>query len=107
MVRMLDFLIAVLILFPLFTGGIWIKKPGLFLELSELGVPVLIVSLYAAIARLGFRAPLEESCFARLGARTWRRWCAWLDRDSAQALAFGAFVSGFMLAVVALRKHWA
>ncbi|MGK5081798.1 hypothetical protein WDW37_00710 [Bdellovibrionota bacterium FG-1] len=39
-----DVLFFVLVAFPLLTGGLWISRPHLFLELSDLGVPVVIVA---------------------------------------------------------------
>ena len=48
-----DLLTAVLVIFPFLTGGIWYSRPGLFIELSDLSVPTLIVAMLALIFKFG------------------------------------------------------
>ncbi|MGZ6370386.1 MAG: hypothetical protein ACXWPM_06535, partial [Bdellovibrionota bacterium] len=44
-----DLIFAILIAFPLLTGGAWIRRPGLVLELSDLAVPTLVLGALTAL----------------------------------------------------------
>ena len=56
-----NFLVIFFIFFPLLTGGIWLKKPGLFLELSEMAAPVLIVSVFGFFIHFVLKISLSET----------------------------------------------
>lgn len=94
-----DSLVAVFILFPLLTGGIWIQRPGLFVELSDLGAPVLIISFAALLLKGVFRFPIEKSFWVKVFRSSWSQWkrCSpW-----AAALAVGTLGS-----LTSLLRHW-
>lgn len=80
MVSFFDFSVLVLIIFPFVTGGVWIQRPGLFIELADLGVPVLLVSILALILKLGFKAPLEKGRIVEVSLRLWAWWVQSLER---------------------------
>src|SRR5438876_1532525 len=65
--RLLDILIGMLVLFPLLADAVWFGIPGLHsLELSDLGLPLLVVALVAAALRR--RSRLLWSAAGVLGA---------------------------------------
>jgi len=65
--RLLDILIGMLVLFPLLADAVWFEIPGLHsLELSDLGLPLLVVALVAAALRR--RSRLLWSAAGVLGA---------------------------------------
>ena len=65
--RLLDILIGMLVLFPLLADAVWFEIPGLHsLELSDLGLPLLVVALVAAAVRR--RSRLLWSAAGVLGA---------------------------------------
>ena len=107
MIAFWDFLTAVLVVFPLLTGGIWIKRPGLFIELSDMSVPVIVVTALAVLIRFYLKKPLEKSFFFRLGAALWERWCAALEKSPARTLFAGWIFFAFLLGLSALRRHHA
>lgn len=101
-----DFLVWVLFLFPVLTGGIWYRRPGLKLELTETQVPVFLVSLLAAILIWKFQLPLQETTSVRFLVLLWNRWEQKVFNRPKQALGFGfAFVSCLSI-TVALLRHW-
>src|SRR6058998_1886787 len=76
--RLLDILIGTLVLFPLLADAVWFEIPGLHsLELSDLGLPLLVVALVAAAVQRPGRA----------------LWCA-------------AGVLGALFLLVLLSHHW-
>src|SRR6267143_360877 len=87
--RLLDILIGTLVLFPLLADAVWFEIPGLHsLELSDLGLPLLVVALVAAaVRRQAWRGALERLPHRML-------WCA-----------AGGLVAFFLL--VLLWRHWA
>src|SRR5437879_2261008 len=65
--RLLDILIGMLVLFPSLADAVWFEIPGLHsLELSDLGLPLLVVALVAAAVRR--RSRLLWSAAGVLGA---------------------------------------
>jgi hypothetical protein len=87
--RLLDLLIATLVIFPLLTDWISFEIPGVHLmELSDFGVPLLVASLVVAAVR---GRAWDMSFFARHGMKL--------------AQAGGALAA--MLLLVLLWGHWA
>lgn len=110
-----DLLVWGLIVFPLLTGGIWVSRPGLKLELSELAVPVLLTALLGAALgshfgrkRMGTPAWnwLSQASSVRAAHQLWRLWTAALTRKRG-TLWIAALAVGTLWAWVALRRHWA
>ena len=70
--RLLDILIGTLVLFPLLADAVWFEIPGFqSVELSDLGIPLLVAALIVEAAR---RWPWELSFLARAGMKV--LWCA-------------------------------
>lgn len=102
-----DFLVWVFIIFPLITGGVWIKRPGLFIEVAELGGPVLAVSLLGALLYFWKRIDLTQSSSLQLALRLWKKWNDFLDQRTHLTLWSGALCSATLLSLSSLRRHWA
>lgn len=102
-----DFLVWVLIAFPLLTGGVWIKRPGLFIELAELGGPVLVVSLLGALLHYWKKIELSEASSIRLALNLWRRWNELIEQKPRATLWLTALCSTVLLSLSSLRRHWA
>jgi uncharacterized membrane protein len=99
--RLFDALIFALVLFPLLTGGVWIDRPGLHLELSELGIPVLI----ATIATLLLRRKIVpgKSAVIGLSRQAWDLW----TRNGLRSVVIGSVFFGAVFSLASLRRHWA
>lgn len=102
-----DILALVLVVFPLLTGGIWIQRPHLFIELSDLAVPVLIVSVFGAILVAKKKPLFEKSRVIQGALRLWTKWRNLLDRAPLRALFLTATLIGLVWAYASLRRHWA
>lgn len=101
-----DFLVWLLIVFPWITGGIWIRKPGLFIELSDISIPTLLVALLALLLKKGFHAPLERASSWRAASALWRFWTKSMTARPIFALSSGWLFSSLILASAALFRHW-
>lgn len=101
-----DFAFTILVAFPLFTGGVWVKTPSYSVELAELGVPVLIAALVALICQVSFRQNLTQGFWAKLGIGAWQKWKSALGKNENRMLWLGAFTFGTLWSTVALRRHW-
>lgn len=99
---------GVLVLFPLLTGGVWWERPGVFIELSDVGIPVLLLGALAWGLQKGRGVSLRASRTVRLavGLR---------DRVAAGSVAgltpWKYLLGGWALfstlgAAAALRRHW-
>lgn len=105
-ILLLDALIWGLIVFPLLTGGLWIHQPGLKIELSELTVPVVLVTLVSfLVAALPKKGSLQQLSSARLALVAWRAWERWLGTRPKVALCGGAAAVAALWAAVSLRRH--
>ena len=105
-VRFWDALLCVLVVFPLLTGGVWIKRPGLFLELSELGVPVIVVTIIGLGVFVWLRAPLESSLVVQGFRRLWSHWSRWVSDFPKITLWSAAALVTVLWSWVAFRRHW-
>jgi uncharacterized membrane protein len=101
-----DFSVFILILFPFLTGGVWYRRPGLWLELSELGVPVLLVGALALFLRKFLKIPLDESWSLRSFRRIWALWSGRLEARPAFTLWGAAILVGTGWAMASLLRHW-
>jgi uncharacterized membrane protein len=102
-----DFLVWTTVLFPLFAGGFWIRQPGLKIELTELAVPVLVVSLLALLFQKVFKTSLEGVSSVRFAKALWGRWCEFLSKRPAMTLWSVVGVLTLVWAFASLRRHWA
>lgn len=101
-VRVWDSLFVLLVLLPLLTGGVWIKRPGLHLELSELAIPTFILALLA----WPIREALSQGSFAVHGIRkVWNAWNGAVSRSPCKILLCSALVIGAFWATIAIWKH--
>ena len=105
--KLWDWMVWVLIYFPLFTGGVWYERPGLFLELSELAVPVLIVAFFGALFHFKFRDDLSRTSSLRLALRAWTWWNKLLTNQPKKALFIGSLFFSVLWSLASLRRHWA
>ncbi|MGZ3698938.1 MAG: DUF2079 domain-containing protein, partial [Bdellovibrionota bacterium] len=100
-----DLIFAILIAFPLLTGGAWIRRPGLVLELSDLAVPTLVLgALTALVHRL---VDWQRSLFYRAGLRAWKFWNARLASSPLKTLLAASLGMGALWSLASLRRHWA
>ncbi len=100
-----DLSVWILIFSPLLTGGVWIKKPGFHIELTELAVPVLIVSLLTVIFHSGFGISLENTSSVRLAKKTWEFWTSLVLTHHIKTVWLGSFAVGTLWALASLRRH--
>lgn len=100
--RVFDFLAFILIVFPLLWGGFWLHKPRLKLELTELAVPTLILTL--AAGALGSEA-ISQSLIFRLLTLLFNRWQEWLERRPVRALLAGNLFISLLWMSVSLLRH--
>lgn len=95
------------IFFPFITGGIWISRPGLFLELSDLGIPVLIAGIFGLILTQSFKVSLSQTSSVRLIRYLSLRWVYALEHHPKKSLWLGALLWGLLGSLASLRKHQA
>ena len=104
-VTLWDFATLLLVVFPLLTGGVWIRRPHLFLELSDLGVSVLIVACLAVVLKTVFHRSVERSRVLAVSLRLWKGWSGWIERRPGAALSGGTAWVAAIWAWVSLAKH--
>lgn len=92
---------------PVLTGGVWIKRPGLFLEISDPGIPVLLLTCLGGIFYRFFQTPLQLSSSARISLRVFRGWQNHLALTPKRTLFLSSLVMGILAAFASLRRHWA
>lgn len=102
-----DILVWILFVFPWVTGGVWIKQPGLKLELSEVGIPVLVLAVLASGLKWIGNAPLEQASSVRFLMLCWNRWQEILFRSPKKTLWLAASGIGLVEAFASFRRHWA
>ncbi len=102
-----DLPVILLIAFPLLMGGIWIKYPGLHLELTELGIPVLIVTFWGVTLKWVFNLPIENSLSARWAKKLWSRWNQAVQKRPQRTLLLGFGFISLIWSLASLRRHWA
>lgn len=80
------------------------RRPGLFLELSDLGAPVAIVALLAFFVSPG---QLQATSSVRAARRAFTLWSETLARTPARTLAVSSLLMGGLWSFASLRRHWA
>lgn len=98
--------VILLVLFPLLTGGFWFQKPGLFIELVELAIPVLLLSGYGLLLNRSLHFPLEKSPLSLFLKKIWDQWIFHLNQKPIRVLIGGSLLVGTVWALVSLRRHW-
>jgi uncharacterized membrane protein len=102
-----DFLVWSLVLFPLIAGGVWIRQPGLKIEVTELAVPVLIVSLLGILFQKVFKTSLEQVSSARFMKCLWKSWFEAVGSRPYKTLWSVVGVLTLIWGFASLRRHWA
>ena len=102
-----DFLVWILIIFPLATGGLWIQRPGLKLEHTELAVPVLIVTALGYFLVKKRNLDLSQASSVRLAKKLWQLWNSLLQKAPRKALIGAALFMAMVLSAASIRRHWA
>ncbi len=102
-----DLFVWILILFPLVSGGVWIERPHLFLELADIRVPVLVVGAFAFVLVRGFHQPLHRAMSVRLALIVWRNWCRSLVESPLLTLSLGSVFAGVTMCGASVVRHQA
>ncbi len=109
MLVLTDFLIWALVAFPLLTGGVWIARPGMKLELTEPAAPVVLIVL--AIGLIAWRRrDLEwvgRLTSVRFFTGLWKSWQREFASRPWDMCWTGVGIVGSLWSIVALRRHWA
>lgn len=106
MAKFFDALVWLLIVFPFLSGGVWIKRPGLWIELSELAVPTLIVVFFAWILRRKFRFSLEHLSSIRFLRYLWNTWFRSIRTNPIKTLVLGSTLVGLLWFLVSYFRHY-
>jgi len=103
-VKLWDFAFFILVVFPLLTGGIWYQRPGLFIELSDIGIPVLSLGLVGlALRHKGVR--LQEGLICRGFFALGRSWQDRLRVMPLKTLGLVSLFFGSVWFLASLRRH--
>jgi uncharacterized membrane protein len=104
---LVDILIGTLVLFPFLTAGISFELPGsYFIDLSDFGIPLLLIALVAAAVRGLSRAPSGKSLGAREGRKLAQAWRDALEHFPGRTLWRAAAVLAALFLLVLLWRHW-
>lgn len=95
-----------LILFPFLTGGVWVSQPGFFVELSDLGIPVLLMAILTVFLKWKGCFFLEGSRVIAPLFRLGTLWKTTLEERPLRALLSGAAVAGSLGFTASLRRHF-
>lgn len=106
--RVWDILFWATVLLPLLTGGIWIRRPGLKLELTQVSIPLAVLSLWGAyFLYRKRRAALESTSSLRFVLRAWGLWRKSVEERPALTLFLATLFFGTLWSWVSLNRHWA
>ncbi len=100
-----DFLAWVTVLFPLFTGGVWIRRPHFFFELSQINGPVIALTIFALLLARK-RINVEETSSMRLLLRLWENWKSYFQKDAERTVWLSWIFVGFLWGLVGCERHW-
>ena len=92
--RLLDILIATLVVYPWMTEGLAVEIGGHFLGLADLGIPFLVIALVADAVHRWPRAPREKGVLGRQAMGV------------AQALGIAAAALGVLFLLALLGRRW-
>ena len=105
-----DFLCLVLVIFPITTGGISIDRPGhYFIELSDLGIPVIVVTVYAFILWI-FQAENfelnEKSIVSHYSSQIWNQWKKEIENRPYRALLTSSLFVAIIWGTASLKRYF-
>ncbi len=72
--RAWDTLFGIFVLFPLLTGGIWLRGDGYKIEYTQPGIGMFLLAAWAFLLWYRGRNPLQESWVLRTLHSLWRHW---------------------------------
>lgn len=101
-----DVCVWALVFFPLLGGGVWIMRPGLKLELTQLAIPTIIVTIWAGFLNSRGYCVQKTSAF-RCIRHLWEWWEKKLRTKPKASLMMATFAVAFIYALASLRRHWA
>lgn len=105
--RLLDILIATLVLFPWLTEGLEFEMPGFHVsDLSDFGIPLLAAALVTEAVRWS-RGRWQTGPAARQGMTAAQGWLPALKRSPGRTLAGAAAVLGALFLLAWLWQRWA
>lgn len=107
MIKIWDVLFWVTVLFPLLTGGIWIREPGLKIELSQISIQLAILWIWGMVLMRRNTDSLLQASSIRFLSRLWTYWQSRLHRHPTRTLAISYIFFGSLWSWVALERHWA
>jgi len=96
---------ALLVVFPFLTGGVWIERPGMFIELSDIGIQTILLLVWALLL-YWFNRPIEKSRVLHYAANLWRAWETSLDKYPKSTIWGGAVFFGLLWSLSSLTRHW-
>jgi len=106
---LLDGIVWLGILFPLFTGGFWIEKSGhhygIYSPSIGLGLFLVLILLFSLGNKKKFLDLSELSSFQFLD-RLKKVWLNQLEKNPLRPLLFASFTFAGYYLLVSLRKHW-
>ncbi len=108
--KLWDVLAWVTVIFPLLTGGVWIRNAHLKIELSQVTAPVIALALLIWIlpASRGERVSRFRSLSSvRFGLRVWRTWDGLLKRMPGKTVGLATLIVGGLWTLASLERHWA
>jgi uncharacterized membrane protein len=98
-------LVLIFVFFPFFTGGIWIKRPHLFIELTDVGLSVGVVGLLALILKIFLNTPIEESWTLSVVKSAWSAWGQELEKAPHRTLAVASGLTAVLWSASSLIRH--
>ena len=102
-----DILFWVTVLFPLLTGGIWINQPGLRFELTQLNLPMAVLSVVAFFMHFYGGLDMQRASSLKLVLRAWDWWSGRVKKSPARSLLAATLFFAVLGGLAALRRHWA
>ncbi|MCO5141847.1 MAG: DUF2079 domain-containing protein [Oligoflexia bacterium] len=101
-----DFLFWALVIFPVLTGGLWIDKPGLRIELTQISIPLAILGIFP-IFIYKFRAEFVNTSSMQWIRWLWHFWSLHLEKSPIRTLIISYTFFSLLWALTALERHWA
>jgi len=100
-----DALVWLTIILPVLTGGIWIHRPGLKVELTQINAQVFVLSLIGFFVFSVLRFPLQETSSIRFLTFLWKTWKGLVENKGYKALLVGALLVAILFAAASIRRH--
>lgn len=101
-----DFFVWILLIFPFSTGGLWILRPQLKLEFSQLAIPVLALLILTIGFHYLFHISFQNATSYRLANFIWNKWSKLINHFPNKTLIASAFFFGMIEALVSVRRHF-